>query len=156
MKNLSFFLFVFLLLLDAGQVLAQTKLTGTSFFVNLGNELNTTSNETSITHSTLTGMTVTDDPNSVFNKSSIYCRGIGLTSTGQSAPRSCNVCDVTDKDGDVFMYYSESSDNMKSIVRLISGTGKFKTLEGEGTAWVTGGTADGKAVFKWEINYIMD
>lgn len=134
---------------------AQTTLTGTSIFMVLNNDNTSTANGTAVSFGTLTGLTMTDDPTSSFNMGSIECRGIGLSAKGQTTPQSCNVCSVTDKDGDVFMYYSEAGYEAKSLVRLIPGTGKYRNLSGDGTASAIGGTADGKAVFKWEITYKM-
>ena len=136
-------------------LMAQSTLTGKSIFINLNQEQTSTTDGLEIEYGVLTGLTMTDDPNSPFNMGSIECRTISLIEDSRSIPLSCNVCSVSDKDGDVFMYYSEVGFEAKYLVRLIPGTGKYKNLSGDGTASAVGGTQDGKSVFTWELTYKM-
>ena len=156
MKNLKILI---LMLLVGGmgswQLIGQTEVSGKSYFFPNPSTLMETANNTQVITVSYSGFSETDDPNSPFNFSSIECQGKILEAQDKSS-YGCNLCHVTDKDGDTFMYFASLGDEGQTQVDLIGGTGKFKNISGSGSSENLGASSDGKFVHRWTMKYSLE
>jgi hypothetical protein len=102
-------------------------------------------NGTTLRHQHSKGFVTGDEPGNPFDGGCQECFDSEVLAADGSVVSSMGHCQGVDRDGDVWTIWTKAD-----AWGFTGGTGKFKGIEGGGTAKVVNGSPDGRTIYTWD------